>query len=220
MGALRETKYVLKPLDQIKLSEHFTLREFCFQDLMVHYGIKNMPKPIGIERGKLLVSKVIEPIYKEFGFLRILCGHNSDELNSKRMKMRLVAGNNSRHIWDREPEKGINFPVCCDIAIMGGEKDPNNQIRMLNFLYENASTIPFDSVLVFPNTGSLHINYDPAQTKIVGKRNATLRFEYLDGDGNATSKYFAIYNYKNIPWHLFHVLSSDITQVETYLKKR
>lgn len=214
INPLREKRYRYTPLSRIFLSPHYRLREFCVHDLALILGVRNVPQQVGIERAKPMVVKLMEPAHAEFGEMRILQGYVSAELNEKRREFGLPAGDTkgNRHWWDREPHLGVNEPVCVDFCIRGREGELQAQRDLVEFYAR--SGLPWESVMIFPNTSSIQITYNPKSDR----QWFSLRVEYLEA-GYPKSEYFQIRRVENIPWELIHLSTVEaLAQVKAHLK--
>jgi zinc D-Ala-D-Ala carboxypeptidase len=69
-----------KKLDVV-LSEHFTLDEFTRSGTALSRHIDNTPSIADISRLQTLCTKVLEPLRKRFGAVRITSGYRSRRLN-------------------------------------------------------------------------------------------------------------------------------------------
>ena len=77
----------------MKLSEHFTLKEFTRSQTAARLGIRNEPGPEDIMRMMVLCEQVLEPLRTELGRPVIVSsGYRSPELNQ-----RIGGSNRSQH---------------------------------------------------------------------------------------------------------------------------
>lgn len=65
----------------MRLSKHFTLREFVRSATAIRHGINNMPGEEEIERMRQLCVNVLEPLRERFGVIRITSGFRSFQVN-------------------------------------------------------------------------------------------------------------------------------------------
>lgn len=65
----------------MKLSRHFTLREFVRSQVAARKDIDNTPDAEAIEAIKRLCTRVLDPVRKEFGPFSPSSGYRSPELN-------------------------------------------------------------------------------------------------------------------------------------------
>jgi len=77
----------------LRLSEHFALREFVRSATAITLKIDNNPPDEAVERLRQLCQHLLEPLRMRFGVLRVTSGYRSRELN------RAVGGaKNSQHL--------------------------------------------------------------------------------------------------------------------------
>lgn len=65
----------------MKLSEHFTLREFTRSQTAERRGIDNSPTAAHLAAMRLLCAKVLEPVRARFGPIHLSSGYRSLKLN-------------------------------------------------------------------------------------------------------------------------------------------
>lgn len=125
----------------IRLSEHFTLREFTTSGTALRHGIDNTPQPEHIRNMKALCQNVLEPMRRRFGVLRVTSGYRCPELNA-----RVGGAPTSQHM------KG----EAADIHAGGKEAAE----KMFQFVSEN---LTFDQLLLEhiarTSTRWLHVSY-------------------------------------------------------------
>lgn len=66
---------------EMKLSEHFTLKEFIISGTAIRLGICNEPMLHHVENLRALCQTTLEPIRRRFGVLRVTSGYRSKPLN-------------------------------------------------------------------------------------------------------------------------------------------
>lgn len=125
----------------IRLSEHFSLREMVRSCRSVQLGIDNTPDAATIERLRQLCIHVLEPLRCQFGVLRITSGYRCQALN------KAVGGSpTSQHLRGEAADVHLS------------SQDVTQ--KMLRFL---ADGIDFDQAIVEHNrrTGArwLHLSY-------------------------------------------------------------
>ena len=65
----------------MRLSDHFKLREFTLSGAAIRNNIDNTPSAVEVERLRALCVNVLEPLRKRFGVLRITSGYRSERVN-------------------------------------------------------------------------------------------------------------------------------------------
>ncbi len=134
--------------ENTRLSEHFTLREFIVSGIAIRHGIVNNPTEADIRRMRLLCERVLEPLRRRFGVLRITSGFCCTELNKK-----VGRDGNSPHLTGE----------AADIHI----SDPEVAWKMVTFL--QVQGIEFDQCLleelVKENVRWLHISYREGENR-------------------------------------------------------
>lgn len=66
-----------------QLSQHFTLREFVVSGTAIKHNIENMPEAHHVERLRVLCQRVLEPLRRRFGVIRITSGYRCPRLNAQ-----------------------------------------------------------------------------------------------------------------------------------------
>ncbi len=67
-------------LYDLRLSEHFTLRNLALSGAVIHHRIANVPTAEETERLRALCENVLEPLRRRFGVIRVVNGYHSEEL--------------------------------------------------------------------------------------------------------------------------------------------
>ncbi|HEY9542441.1 D-Ala-D-Ala carboxypeptidase family metallohydrolase [Prevotella sp.] len=126
--------------DRLRLTPHFTLEEMTRSATARRYHVDNTPSPEAVHNLRRLCTKVLEPLRKEFGPIRVTSGYRSEWLN------RMVGGaTHSQHI----------FGEACDIHIPSRAKG----IEMLEFIF---MTLDYDQLLFEHNLQGaewIHVSY-------------------------------------------------------------
>ena len=65
----------------LRLSDHFKLREFTLSGAAIRYNLDNTPTTVEVERLRALCVNVLEPLRRRFGVLRITSGYRSERVN-------------------------------------------------------------------------------------------------------------------------------------------
>lgn len=66
----------------MKLTEHFTLREMVASGTAVRLEIKNVPSAAAVECLRALCEQVLEPMRRRFGVIRVTSGYRCRALNT------------------------------------------------------------------------------------------------------------------------------------------
>jgi len=103
---------------RIRLSEHFFMREMLYSEVGNVHGIPNIPEDPdrAIEVGRILCTRILEPLRTAFGHVSLRSAYRSPRLNGF-CNARFTAGdtacwctdnamNAARHIWDRRDDAG------------------------------------------------------------------------------------------------------------------
>ena len=67
-------------LYDLRLSEHFTLRNLALSGAVIRHRIANVPTAEETERLRALCENVLEPLRRRFGMIRVVNGYHSEEL--------------------------------------------------------------------------------------------------------------------------------------------
>src|SRR3712207_735158 len=67
--------------DRLRLTPHFTLEEMTRSATACRYHVDNTPSPEAVHNLRRLCTKVLEPLRKEFGPIRVTSGYRSEWLN-------------------------------------------------------------------------------------------------------------------------------------------
>ena len=103
----------LEELGRVRLSRHFTFRDFLYSEIGAFDGVQNIPDhpDLAIAAGRRLAENLLEPLVETFGPIDIRSGYRSESLNDygsqkKPQKMAASDKNYAHHIWDRRGAKG------------------------------------------------------------------------------------------------------------------
>ncbi|MBQ4808093.1 peptidase M15 [Phaeobacter sp. HS012] len=119
---MKSTFWELERLGRIKLSKHFTFRQFLHSEIAAAYGVVNMPDDaeLAIEVGRGLCANVLEPIVSEFGPIIVRSGFRSASLNALGHRLGLKCASNEKnyaaHIWDHRDADGNAGASACIIV--------------------------------------------------------------------------------------------------------
>jgi len=84
-------------MDVIKITPHFSLKEMLRSDTGTRLNIDNTPTPQHLKNLTLLCEKVLEPVRKKFGPVRITSGYRSLALNMAINPMTSTVNRVSKH---------------------------------------------------------------------------------------------------------------------------
>lgn len=131
-----------------RLTPHFTLEEMTHSETARLYDIDNTPTPEVIHNLQTLCTKVLEPLRKEFGPVRVTSGYRSAWLNH------LVGGvKRSQHILGQAAD--IHIP------------DRRRGVEMLEFIF---MTLDYDQLLLEHNAQGgewIHVSYNESHNHCV-----------------------------------------------------
>ncbi|UWR75804.1 hypothetical protein K4L04_15335 [Phaeobacter inhibens] len=119
---MKSTFWELERLGRIKLSKHFTFRQFLHSEIAAAYGVVNMPDDaeLAIEMGRGLCANVLEPIVSEFGPIIVRSGFRSASLNALGHRLGLKCASNEKnyaaHIWDHRDANGNAGASACIVV--------------------------------------------------------------------------------------------------------
>ena len=125
--------YPKKKIEEMQISEHFSMDEFCISDTAKRLGIANLPDQQASESLVYLVRNLLEPLRRAYGKpLHINSGYRCPALN------RAVGGvSSSQHL------KGEAADISCD--------DP---VALLQLLRQ--TELVFDQAILYPTF--LHVS--------------------------------------------------------------
>lgn len=147
----------------IKLSEHFTLRELCKSHDAIRLGIDNTPDDEIVENLKHVCENILEPIRKHYGVAFVPnSGYRSVELNSH------IGGvKNSQHMTGQAVDIEVPGVSNFDLASWVATHLPYDQVILEN--YHSGD----------PHSGWVHVSY-----KVESNRHKCLTFDghnYVEG---------------------------------------
>ena len=127
----------------MKLTEHFTLKEFVISATAIRNGLDNTPPAEEVQRLRKLCENVLEPLRMHFGAIRITSGYRSYRVNE------LIGGaRTSQHLY------GEAADIHCGSTETGR--------KYYNFILEN---LDFDQLLLefssgkHPHIHCLHVSF-------------------------------------------------------------
>ena len=132
---------------EVRLSEHFTLREMIQSGTALRLNIDNTPDAYAVECLRLLCRQVLEPLRRRFGVIRVTSGYRCLALN------RAVGGAaRSQHMRGQAADLHVS--------------SPENERKMFDYIRQN---LVFDQLLLEHSkarrTWWIHVSYHPVTAK-------------------------------------------------------
>lgn len=113
----------LERLGRVRLSRHFTMRDFLFTEIGAMHGVPNLPDTpdLAIAAGSRLAQDLLEPLVETFGPIDIRSGYRSVALNDhgcrqRPQKMAATEKTYAGHVWDRRDAAG-RMGACATVVI-------------------------------------------------------------------------------------------------------
>ncbi|WP_198666053.1 hypothetical protein [Tropicimonas sp. IMCC34043] len=114
----------LEDLGRVRLSRHFTMRDFLHSEIGNFHGRPNIPDDpsLAIAAGRHLAEDLLEPLVETFGPIDVRSGYRSSALNhfgATAVRPQKCAANErsfANHIWDRRDGAG-RLGACASIVI-------------------------------------------------------------------------------------------------------
>jgi hypothetical protein len=111
----------LETFGRIRLSRHFTMRDFLYSEIGNFHAIQNIPEDpdMAITAGRRLAEDLLEPLVETFGPIDIRSGYRSPRLNhfgATDVRPQKCASNPrtyANHIWDRRDSEGRMGACAC-----------------------------------------------------------------------------------------------------------
>jgi len=167
-GTTRSQRALYRDLDRlgrIPLSSSFYMRDFLHSEIAAAYGIPNIPNNVdlAIETGTNLCRKLLEPLQKAFGPIRVRSGYRSAPLNAFGHQRNLSCAANEKnyaaHIWDRLDRQGRKGASAC-VAVPSLMKDDLSQEGVKTILDEWCRSQPeLDHVRFFKQPATFNIGW-------------------------------------------------------------
>ncbi len=163
----RPGSYVsLEALGRVRLSRHFTMRDFLFTEIGCFYGKPNLPETpdLAIAAGRGLAEHLLEPLVETFGPIDIRSGYRSPELNNfgamevRPQKCAANPKNYGGHIWDRRDKQG-RMGACVTIVVpwFAGAYNAGRSWRDLAWwLFDH---LPFHEAWFFPKNAAFNLTW-------------------------------------------------------------
>ena len=114
----------LEEFGRVRLSRHFTMRDFLHSEIANFYGRPNLPRDpdLAIAAGRRLAQELLDPLIETFGPIDLRSGFRSEVLNhfgATEVRPQKCAANEKNyagHIWDRRDTKG-RMGACVSVVI-------------------------------------------------------------------------------------------------------
>lgn len=118
------TYTALEDLGRVRLSRHFTMRDFLHTEIGNFFGKPNIPDnpELAIAAGQGLAEHLLEPLVETFGPIDVRSGLRSEALNHfgatevRPQKCAANPKNYGGHIWDRRDDEG-RMGACVTLVI-------------------------------------------------------------------------------------------------------
>jgi hypothetical protein len=113
---------LLDRIGRVRLSEHFWFRDFLYSETSNAFGNPNVPTDVelAIYAGENLCQRILEPLWTEFGQIKIRSGYRSKTLNAFGHANGLNCADNrcnrAYHIWDQRDENGHAGAAACVVV--------------------------------------------------------------------------------------------------------
>ncbi|QUJ77946.1 hypothetical protein KDD17_03575 [Sulfitobacter albidus] len=109
----------LETFGRVRLSPHFYMRDFMFSEISGFHGIPNVPDEpdLAIARGRMLCTKLLDPLQETFGRIAVRSGYRSAALNTYGNENKLNCARSDNpiecHIWDipQTPVAGASLVI-------------------------------------------------------------------------------------------------------------
>ncbi|MCA8879780.1 MAG: hypothetical protein KDA73_07440 [Rhodobacteraceae bacterium] len=112
----------LETLGRVRLSRHFTMRDFLYSEIGNFHGIPNRPgdPKLAIAAGTRLATDLLDPLVETFGGLTIRSAYRSEAVNRFGNENGLNCARNEAnfagHIWDRRDASGRMGACACIVV--------------------------------------------------------------------------------------------------------
>jgi len=157
--------WAMEKLGQVRLSQHFYLRQFLYSEIAAAFDLPNNPINIdlAIENGKQLCTSILEPIVEHWGPIVVRSGYRSPVVNAVGAARGLKCASNSKnagaHIWDM-PDKYGDVGACACIVVpkLVDEASSSEHWRvMAEWL---ATNVPFHRATFFQRDFALNVGWN------------------------------------------------------------
>ena len=171
-GVVRTPKSVatLETLGRVRLSKHFTMREFLYSEIAAIHGFSNVPEQpdLAIEAGSRLCEDLLEPLTDRWGRIIVRSGYRARDVNAFGNERGYSCATNAHtaacHIWDMRDKDGcmgatatVVVPGFLDqVAEDGGWR------RLAWWIHDH---LPYDSLWFFPKLWAFNIRWHERPTR-------------------------------------------------------
>ena len=173
---MKSTFWKLEKLGQMKLSQHFQMRQFLYSEIAAAYNISNITddKELAIEAGQKLCDNILEPLTEKFGSIIIRSGFRSATLNDFGNKHGLKCASNEKnyayHIWDhRDNDEYIGAAACIVIPAINKGKTKFKTWQDLAFWIDE--NLPYHSLTFFKKDNAFNIGWHENPKREIFSRN-------------------------------------------------
>jgi len=158
------TVRALETLGRVRLSPHFTMREFLYSEIAQMHGLPNVPEnpDLAIANGMRLCEELLEPLNARWGRVVVRSGYRSPEVNRLGNKKGWSCASNRNtaacHIWDKRDETG-QCGATATIVVPGfidQISDPAEWQRLAWWIHDH---LPYDSLYFFPKLLAFNIRW-------------------------------------------------------------
>ena len=155
----------LETLGRVRLSKHFTMREFLHSEIAALNGLANVPDDpdMAIAAGTRLCEDLLEPINARWGRVIVRSGYRAPAVNALGNREGWSCATNARtagcHIWDRRDAEGC-MGATASIVVPGfldlcGEEEGGWR-RLAWWIHDR---LPYDSLFFFPKLWAFNIRW-------------------------------------------------------------
>lgn len=159
----------LEAFGRVRLSRHFTMREFLYSEIGNFHAVPNLPgdPDLAIAAGRKLAVTLLDPLVETFGPIDIRSGFRSASLNHfgatevRPQKCSANIRNYAGHIWDRRDAEG-RMGACVSVAIpwFSAQFNAGRDWRDLAWwLYDH---LDFHEVYFFPVNAAFNLTWREA----------------------------------------------------------
>lgn len=154
----------LETLGRVRLSRHFTMREFLYSEIAAIHGFANAPDDPGlaIASGTRLCEELLEPLNARWGRIVVRSGYRAPEVNAFGNRQGLSCATNAHtaacHIWDRRDSAG-RMGATATIVVPGFLDRVSEQGGWRRLAWWIHDHLPYDSLYFFPKLWAFNIRW-------------------------------------------------------------